>query len=702
MKTFANNLRAGTFFLLACLLLPASRARGRADHSYVRGAAEAAQLKGGTQGVAVKVAVIDTTLAATLKQPGYATVDVLMQQCFAGGFLKNLKADPPAADWTFCSAAKTDECSWYLAGIVPPNTEGISDNFSRAWRDDALVKPATGMKQHYLTAKNGKGNIPKDRFAAPGEPINFMVVPIPITYVVPVVQIINGRAVTQWVPQVNIVPAYYPVVDGALSGKKGLWVYYVPPGKAAGDWFEVTPVPAPPAAPTSWKVVTTGATFANFAQSAKAVEHPVYDSAGAGSDARTLNPDSTNVQQYAILVQWDVPEFKGTPTADFGACISRMYNLLTGAYKVSADNIAVLYFTGLYADGNASLPKYTLTPGPMGDKSETLDAVPTINAPSGSDGKKPPKQEFADYAVPGNLFKNAVTNFDTANLFVYFTGHGCRSDKNVKVGFGDPNLVLKLLPDSVTNDDGTVTQAGFDAIGEFEQALVSFLASTNSSDLSSDAAVLADTNNVLDAFHDPVDLLQISTLQPIPEGVQLIINGYTNLTPLQPVTNSDVPVFDLDPIVPGLLTNTYTYQVPVNNMLLYNATTDGTTPAPIELQFQGLPNTSFDPNFVAAVIVRGAAQEVAYTPPNFTAGATQLTAQEFGCGILLTWPPGATNYNILQTSDLASTNWSKLCIPNTTNAEVTGIPDPTLPLGATWAFISYTTSQMFFRLQPVP
>jgi hypothetical protein len=107
------------------LLLPTHRAQGQA-HSYVWGAPESANLKGGFQGVALKVAVVDNTLPATLKSPGYAAVDVVMQQCFSGGFLKNLKANPPAADWTFCAAAKAAESSWYLAGIVPPNTEGIS------------------------------------------------------------------------------------------------------------------------------------------------------------------------------------------------------------------------------------------------------------------------------------------------------------------------------------------------------------------------------------------------------------------------------------------------------------------------------------------------------------------------------------------------------------------------------------------------
>jgi hypothetical protein len=687
--------RAVLCLLVSLALLPVRHAQAQA-HSYVRGAPENANLKGGFQGVALKVAVVDNTLPATLKAPGYAAVDVVMQQCFSGGFLKNLKGDPPAADWTFCSAAKAAESSWYLAGIVPPNAQGISDNFTRAWRDDTLVQPARGMKQHYLTAINGNGAIPKDRFAAPGTPVNYIVVPVPITYLT--VQLTPFGP--QWVPVTVNVQATYPVVEGLFIGKKGFWVFYVPPGQAAGTWYEVTPNPAPPAVTATWTVVSTGAIFPNFAASPKAVEHPQYDSAGAASDGRTLNPDPTSVQQYAILVQWDLPAFKNVPTADFGAGISRIYNMLTGTYKVSPDNIAILYFSGLYADGNPSLPKYTLSPGPAGAKSETLDAVPKINAPSGSDGGKPPKQEFADYAVPGKLFK-AVPNFNTANLLVYFVGHGCRVNRNVKVGFGDPNLVIQLIPEVVTEADGSVSVSGFDAAGEFEQALASYLATTNSLELSSDAGLFGDPNNVLDAFQDPVDLIQISTLQLIPSGVQLVINGHTNTSPLQPITTSDVPVFDLHPMVPGLLTNTYTYQVSVNNMVLYNGTTNGHAASEIELQFQNLPNTSFDPNLVAAVIIRGAAQEVAYIPPDFTSGVAKLTAQDYGCGVLLTWPAAATNYIIQQNPDVTTTNWTPVCAPGTTTPEITGSPDPSLPMGAVWAFLSYTNAEMFFRLQPV-
>jgi hypothetical protein len=197
-------------------------------------------------------------------------------------------------------------------------------------------------------------------------------------------------------------------------------------------------------------------------------------------------------------------------------------------------------------------------------------------------------------------------------------------------------------------------------------------------------------------------LIQISTSQLIPAGVQLVINGYTNETALEPITNDTVVVYDLDPLVPGLLTNTYTYQVSIPNTLLYNATTNALSAAEIDLEFQGLSATNFAPDFVAAVLIRGQASEVAYVTPGFAAPTNTvnaLTAQDYGGGVLLTWPPGITNYNILETAWLPSTNWNVVSNTTALTAELTGLPDPTLPMGTNWAFFAYTNCQMFFMLQ---
>jgi hypothetical protein len=32
--------------------------------------------------------------------------------------------------------------------------------------------------------------------------------------------------------------------------------------------------------------------------------------------------------------------------------------------------------------------------------------------------------------------------------------------------------------------------------------------------------------------------------------------------------------------------------------------------------------------------------------------------------------------------------------------QLTGVPDPAMPMGTNWAFVPYTASQMFFRLRP--
>src|SRR6185295_12019484 len=97
----------------------------------------------------------------------YAAVDVVMNQCYSGGFVAALKQTKPADDWTAASACNAEETSWYLFSVVPPKTKGPVDDFTRAWREDALRTPATGMKQHFETALNGNANpsILADRFA---------------------------------------------------------------------------------------------------------------------------------------------------------------------------------------------------------------------------------------------------------------------------------------------------------------------------------------------------------------------------------------------------------------------------------------------------------------------------------------------------------------------------------------------------------
>jgi hypothetical protein len=134
-------------------------------------------------------------------------------------------------------------------------------------------------------------------------------------------------------------------------------------------------------------------------------------------------------------------------------------------------------------------------------------------------------------------------------------------------------------------------------------------------------------------------------------------------------------------------------------MVLYSRANTNGAPGEIDLEFAGIGDTDFDPNLVTAAIVRGAEQEVAYITPDVTAVNT-LTPQNLDGGLLLSWPVGATNYWIQENPDLTTTNWVTVTNLNTSLPELTGIPDPTRPMGTNWAFFPYTSSQMFFRLQP--
>jgi hypothetical protein len=701
---------------LAGLLLSGPTTQGQplvGDHSYVRGfTPKTVKLKNGAMVNGFTIQFIDDDLAGILAAPGYSAVDIVMQQCFAGAFVDSLNAaakagNPPAADWTACSASSAMQCSWGNCSLVPPKTAGLCDNFSRAWREDALVNdpknmpPNTGMKQHFTTAAGNAGataGINPDPFAVPTD-LHFMVVPTPIVAGWSW-KFVPGAFPPRknFTPDTQVVPVTYFVAKATKGGTEGWWTYIPPAG-----WTLATPVPGPGAG-GQWSL--NGALYADAIQKKSAIEQPQYGSAGAASDARTLAPPE-GVQQYAVLAQWDEPKYPGQYTADFGAGISRLYNLLTGTYGVPAGNIAILYYNGLYVNpSKAAFPAYTLTPAPSSPpaaaamKTEALPAVAPIDGPSGYDPKG--NAEFATDALNGDYF-SGVPNFAKSRLFVYFNGHGCRSHlRKTKLGYtSDPNFVVQLLPGSPEETNGIVTPDGFDGVGEFQQSVLAQLASTNDPDLSDDT-ILYGTNGVLDGFQDPTNIIQISTTELIPDSVQLMINNFTNTTPFSQllVTSPDATVYDLDPIVPGLLTNTYTYQVAVDGLYFYNTQTNAGGAGEIDLQFQGLAVTNFDPNLVAAVLIRGAYQEAAYVTQDFTATyGNGLSVQDYGGGILLTWPPGEVNYNVLETTDLKTNHWDTVTSPATLTAELTGQPDPTLPMGTNWAYFPYAESQMFYRLQ---
>src|SRR5437899_956259 len=151
-------------------LLVAAQACGQ--RVYVRGTAAPARLRGGAQVNGVSIVFTERDLPRILTNGiAYTAVDVMMAQCYGGGFLPFLSNNPPAADWTFCSASASAEMargvSAQLAGAL------YVDNFTRPWREDAQWTPPTGMRQHFQTARNGSQNpaIIKDRYAPPVTPL---------------------------------------------------------------------------------------------------------------------------------------------------------------------------------------------------------------------------------------------------------------------------------------------------------------------------------------------------------------------------------------------------------------------------------------------------------------------------------------------------------------------------------------------------
>jgi hypothetical protein len=99
---------------------------------------------------------------ATLNTFPGPIVDVLMQQCFGGGFADGMNAS--ITSYTFTSASTWNELAW--------NTTVGPDNFTRAWNDS--YPRSEGLYQHYFDAIKGaaaappNGAVVQDPFALGG------------------------------------------------------------------------------------------------------------------------------------------------------------------------------------------------------------------------------------------------------------------------------------------------------------------------------------------------------------------------------------------------------------------------------------------------------------------------------------------------------------------------------------------------------
>lgn len=118
-----------------------------------------------------RIVETDASYALAIQQAfgvGYSSIDILMQQCFGGGFLNDIAK--VNGSHTFASASSWNEPALNVEKLplTPPT---YLDNFTRAWRQDVTQFPGVGMKAHFETARIGDPNatpvIQKDPFSAP-------------------------------------------------------------------------------------------------------------------------------------------------------------------------------------------------------------------------------------------------------------------------------------------------------------------------------------------------------------------------------------------------------------------------------------------------------------------------------------------------------------------------------------------------------
>lgn len=101
-------------------------------------------------------------------QPGqpFESADIVMQECFGGGFLDHIAAGGPAQH-TFSSSTRWDQESLNFDnsdGTPPPP---FLDNFTRAYRDFGLTFPPANMIDLFMGAAEGAGIVIQDPYAPP-------------------------------------------------------------------------------------------------------------------------------------------------------------------------------------------------------------------------------------------------------------------------------------------------------------------------------------------------------------------------------------------------------------------------------------------------------------------------------------------------------------------------------------------------------
>jgi len=98
-----------------------------------------------------------------------ASVDILMNQCFDGGFLRFV--DQTGKPYTIATSTGWGKYEWSLALPADGTPLTFVENYTRSWRKDTQLDPTAGLFAHYKLAANDGlvwKRVPADRYAPPG------------------------------------------------------------------------------------------------------------------------------------------------------------------------------------------------------------------------------------------------------------------------------------------------------------------------------------------------------------------------------------------------------------------------------------------------------------------------------------------------------------------------------------------------------
>lgn len=118
----------------------------------------------------LKLVTTDERFAKEVKEAfGGASVDILMNQCYGGGFLTYVdQIGKPYTITTSTAWQMTSLFDWQPRDGKPLN---FLEDFTRAWRKDAQLNPKRGLFDRFQLAANAgitSAKIPRDRYTPPG------------------------------------------------------------------------------------------------------------------------------------------------------------------------------------------------------------------------------------------------------------------------------------------------------------------------------------------------------------------------------------------------------------------------------------------------------------------------------------------------------------------------------------------------------